>query len=176
MGTRGLVGIKVNGKKKYSYNHFDSYPDGLGMDVVNFCKTVNNWGKFKKNAADVMLVSERSKPSVAIQKKYAKFCNLGVSEGKADNWYCLLHDVQGVATFEQIYNGNLSHMINSNSFIKDSLFCEYAYVINLDTMNLEMYKGFQKKGKKYLPCKLVGEFPLTDIPDDWKEKAFPSKD
>ena len=33
MGTRGFVGVKVDNTIKGSYNHFDSYPDGLGQDI-----------------------------------------------------------------------------------------------------------------------------------------------
>ena len=37
MGTRGLFGFRKNGQDKLTYNHYDSDPSGLGMDVVNFC-------------------------------------------------------------------------------------------------------------------------------------------
>jgi hypothetical protein len=36
MGTRGLIGLIIAGKRHAVYNHFDSYPDGLGRDVVRF--------------------------------------------------------------------------------------------------------------------------------------------
>lgn len=38
MGTRGLVGHIVRSKnlRKGSYNHFDSYPSGLGRDIALF--------------------------------------------------------------------------------------------------------------------------------------------
>lgn len=41
------------------------------------------------------------------------------------------------------------HCINRNAknyteFLKDSLFCEWAYIINLDTNCLEIYRGFNK--------------------------------
>ena len=73
-------------------------------------------------------------------------------------------------------------MIDSRSFMKDSLFCEWAYVINLTTNKLEIYRGFQKKPQKnryytrkqickgYYNVKLVIEFPLDAIPDDWVEQ------
>lgn len=62
-------------------------------------------------------------------------------------------------------------------FLRDSLFCEYAYLINLDTNMLEYYQGFNKnpneKGryakytvddeKKYYGVKLIQEIPLQDI-------------
>lgn len=33
---------------------------------------------------------------------------------------------------------------NLSSFLYDSLFCEYAYIINLDDNTLELYEGFNK--------------------------------
>jgi hypothetical protein len=65
-------------------------------------------------------------------------------------------------------------MTDSNNFIRDSLFCEYAYIINLDTNCLEFWVGFQKEpcennryGSRledgyddYYPCKMVSYYPL----------------
>lgn len=34
MGTRGYIGIRYKGKTYYFYNHWDSYPDGLGAAIV----------------------------------------------------------------------------------------------------------------------------------------------
>ena len=74
------------------------------------------------------------------------------------------------------------YMIDSSDFIKDSLFCEYAYIVNLDSGMLEFWKGFQKEpdpGNRYgcevstrcdwcdpvvcyYPCRLALEIPLSD--------------
>ena len=36
MGTRGLLGWKVNGEYHGAYNHWDSYPEGLGMEIAQW--------------------------------------------------------------------------------------------------------------------------------------------
>lgn len=36
MGTRGLLGFIIAGRRRASYNHFDSYPSGLGAQVAKF--------------------------------------------------------------------------------------------------------------------------------------------
>ena len=41
MGSRGLLGHVVRGKKKASYNHFDSYPQGLGVELARFIKSLS---------------------------------------------------------------------------------------------------------------------------------------
>lgn len=40
MGTRGFIGLIIAGKRHAVYNHFDSYPDGLGRDVVRFINSL----------------------------------------------------------------------------------------------------------------------------------------
>lgn len=36
MGTRGKIGFVQKGVRKGVYNHFDSYPSGLGDDIIKF--------------------------------------------------------------------------------------------------------------------------------------------
>jgi hypothetical protein len=36
-----LVGHIVRGRKKASYNHFDSYPSGLGIEIVQFIRSLS---------------------------------------------------------------------------------------------------------------------------------------
>lgn len=100
------------------------------------------------------------------------------------DWYCLLRRLQGNFNMYQkmIDNSNKIYMINSIDFIMDSLFCEYAYIINLDDNMLEFYTGFQHvpqegnrygtestyeghDGTKYYPCKLLKTFSLNEIDD-----------
>ena len=59
-----------------------------------------------------------------------------------------------------------------DDFLKDSLFCEWGYVINLTTNRLEIYRGFQKQPQEnryklekshggYYNCALIREIPLS---------------
>ena len=41
MGTRGFVVIKYKNMYYRIYNHFDSYPQGLGVKLVAFIRTMN---------------------------------------------------------------------------------------------------------------------------------------
>lgn len=77
-------------------------------------------------------------------------------------------------------------MTDGISFIRDSLFCEYAYIVNLDDETLEFYVGFQTTSQAdnrygtnhnnsgYYPCKLALVIPLVDISfnniDEWVAK------
>lgn len=179
MGTRGSLGFIIEDKEYLNYNHFDSYPDGLGETVLEFITEINEengWEQFKENAKNVVQLKGDRVTDTTIQEKYRKYSNLGVSEKTLEDPYCLFREIQD-SWMTEIYKGELQHFFFNNNFIKDSLFCEYAYIINLDTMKLEFYDGFQKKeqpnnrfGVKpnkdgYYPSRLVGVFDLEDIKD-----------
>jgi hypothetical protein len=44
MGTRGLIGFVIKGRRRATYNHFDSYPEGLGFDVLRFILSLDEEG------------------------------------------------------------------------------------------------------------------------------------
>ena len=175
MSTRGACGFHKNGVDKITYNHFDSYPGCLGVNILDFInKTTDE--ELNKIYDNVILVEEDSKPTKDQIKECEKWSDLTVGEQSCSNWYCLLRKSQGNL---ETYKDGLKYMINSSDFLKDSLFCEYAYVINLDTNELEFYIGGQhinsrnryhltKEEKenayeKYYNCKLVKTFPLNVI-------------
>ena len=183
MGTRGVWGFHKNGKDKLTYNHFDSYPEGLGEVMVNFIDNVPALG-LSRFCDDIILVDEESTPSKKSQEFYKKHgvANLNVGNRSTEDWYCLLRELQGEP--EKLYSlwdetKHKVHIVDNNSFIRDSLFCEYGYIVNLDNNTLEFYVGFQKKpqegnryqaitdGKEeedfYYPCKLAKSFPLDEI-------------
>ena len=176
MDTRGLWGFYKGGITKATYNHCDSYPQGLGNDILKLIsKTCNEKlnGVFNK----IVMVNEDKSPSKKNIEKYSKYLNLNVNEQTAKDWYCLLRETHGNPF---VYLDDVDHMIDSKDFIHDSLFCEYAYIINLDENVLEFYTGFNKtpqpkeenrysnKDDKpddsgYVTCKLVLKITFEDI-------------
>ena len=170
MGTRGLYGFRKNGVDKLTYNHWDSYPSCLGRSMIEFiqeyCLNLNDI--YRK----IILVDEDSKPTERQIKECKSLADLSVSEKSLEDWYCLLRNAQGKP---EMYGQGLRYMIDNKNFILDSLFCEYAYVINLDTKKLEIYKGFQQVPDKsniygceanlegYYPCKLAYVIELLDV-------------
>ena len=173
MGTRGAYGFRINGQDKVTYNHYDSYPCGLGREVMSYIAHTP-LKRMKEVAARIILVDRESTPSPELIKKYKKYTDLRVSEQSHNDWYCLLRKTQG-NLFP--YNSDLEHMIDSQDFLSDSLFCEWAYIINLDTDTFEAYKGFNKNplargryaGRStksndgYRGVSLIKEIPLANI-------------
>ena len=178
MGTRGSYGFRKNGVDKLTYNHYDSYPSGLGSDVVKFC--MNHDVKEMKDIFDnIFLVNESDTPTENQINQCIEngFSDFNVSTGKKTDWYCLLRNCQGnLECLANVEPNSYAYMINNNDFIKDSLWCEYAYIINLDDEVLEFYEGFQEKPQEgnrygteekrgYYPCKLSLTIPLSEIDD-----------
>lgn len=176
MGTRGTCGIIVEDELKLGYNQFDSYPEGLGIEVLDFISKINSkngWNKFIENAKKVKHLLKED-IDVHLIEMYKEYSDLSVSEQTYYDPYCLLRKLQGASWLFEVYNGKLKHYNFNNDFILDSLFCEYGYIINLDRMCLEVYNGFQKVPQKnnifgenkhddYYPSKLVGVIPLEVI-------------
>lgn len=144
MGTRGAVGFRSNMQDKVQYNHFDSYPSGLGQEVLQFLQS-SNIAHLKEISENIVLVYKNIKPTEKQIKECAKWTDLSVSEQSTSDWYCLLRQAQG--NFDA-YKDGLKYMLSGESFLLDSLFCEYAYIINTDEGVLEFYSGFNKKVRK----------------------------
>lgn len=135
MGTRGAFGVRVDGTDKIVYNHFDSYASGLGADIVGWLHEADLDDVRVKAKA---LRAVEGEPTDEERAHFAQYADSKVSDGKG--WYSLLRKTQGDlgAVLEAgVYEDNLK-------FLNDSLFCEYAYVVNLDDMIFEVYKGFQR--------------------------------
>jgi hypothetical protein len=141
MSTRGAFGFHSDKQDKIGYSHCDSYPEGLGKTILEFIskETLESLQKISNN---IVLVSNESTPTENQIKECQNWTNLGVSGQTVDDWYCLLREAQGDL---QAYKDGLKYMLDSQSFLLDSLFCEYAYIINTDNISLEFYSGFNQK-------------------------------
>ena len=120
MGTRGFVGFKQKGIIKGWYNHFDSYPSGLGEEVVEkFC--------------------EYSKETLI------NFLTKKLTLTKEEDDYS---NHKGVMKLD--WGKDEKNLKDGSDFIKDGLFCEYSYVFDLDSKRkkLLLFKGFGKKPSK----------------------------
>ena len=181
MGTRGCYGFRKNDVDKLTYNHWDSYPDWLGKIMVKFCKetTIQEMNEiFDK----LILVKENDKPTKAQIAECIEYYNGDVGSQTPEDWYCLLREAQGNP---DVYKCGLKYMTDGNNFIRDSLFCEYAYIINLDTQCLEFWVGFQKEpdefnrygtecDDRYYPCKMIGEYSFESLNEESVEHIIAS--
>ena len=186
MGTRGALGFWKDGEHKVTYNHFDSYPGGLGDDMLKYIND-HSVEQMNQHFDKIRLIKEDEKPTQLDIKRCQEFTNLSVSTQSTADWYCLLRNAQGNLGA----HGKASVMIDSQNFLHDSLFCEYAYIINLTDETLEFYEGFQKEKPKgrysdiqpdngYFAVTLVKSTPLSECVRHENfvgtEEIFPQED
>jgi hypothetical protein len=147
MGTRGLIGFAVGGEVKLAYNHWDSYPDGLGVKVLSFVRQLVKDGAVDDAAQrvrDLKVVTDETPVTPADVQALKRWANTtvgGPTETGAPSWYQLLRETQGDP--DAILTAG--YLEDSSEFALDSLFCEWGYVINFDDKVLEVYRGFQQK-------------------------------
>ena len=97
----------------------------------------------KDGTNTVVRVDQNSKPSEELQKRYsnAGFENLDVSSQRLDDWYCLLHKLQGAKALPRILDGTLGHLTDETDFEEDELFCEWAYWMDWEKRTLTVSGG-----------------------------------
>ncbi|MBT62883.1 MAG: hypothetical protein CML13_06690 [Puniceicoccaceae bacterium] len=178
MSTRGIYGFHVNGTDKLAYNHADSYPQQLGLNILGELNAVTDWNQVKQLASDLIPIHE-TRPldanSEIFQAELRRHYD-GLNEIKRPHtFYDLMRPLQG--KLEPYLSGKLSFMATANEFIDDSLFCEWGYIANLDSQKLEVYRGLQKSRtieesryggdvtrQGYYPCKQIASYALSQLP------------
>lgn len=136
------MGLRVGGVDKLTYNHCDSYPDGLGRQMVDdIHELLNDAAALRASAEALRMVADGSRATEEDVKRLKQFSDTDVSTRQLDDWYVLLRETQG--SLVKILEAGVA--IENSDFAADSLFCEWGYVANLDDQVLEIYKGFQEK-------------------------------
>lgn len=175
MGTQGVYGFHKNGVDKITYRFQDSYPLELGESITKFIMSTTI-DEMNNIFSKIIMVDEESKPTLEQIKECEKYYNGEVGEKSILDWYCLLRKSQGNLT---PYKKDLRYMIDGKDFIHDSLYCEWAWIINLDTKELEVYEGFQREPNEsryskdiaisygeygtYYTCKLMRSIPFNKL-------------
>ena len=176
MSTRGVVGFRHKRKDLLTYNHSDSYPSGLGLQVVRDLHDLLQKGLkplIRQVEALTIVTEETPRPDEKERRRLQKYANGNVST-QDEYWYQTLRETQG--DIKEILKSR--YLLDGNNFILDSLYCEWGYIVNLDDETLEIYKGGQTKpprhgryakcppSGRYYPCALVQVFDWFEILND----------
>lgn len=180
MGTRGFIGFVVNDQEKIAYNHWDSYPSGLGVEILQWLHQADP-AKIREQAANLKVVEHGVMPTDAEIVALRPWTNLSVGTQSTADWYCLLRETQGNP--EQMLA--CGFIEDASEFPYDSLFAEWGYIVDFDNGKFEVYRGFQtmphnegrfagrgkdervaaSPGEKtYKPCRLIATWSLDDLP------------
>ncbi len=188
MGTRNLTMVYVDGDYRIAqYGQWDGYPSGQGITALEFIRD-----EFKPSFIFEQLPKIR-------QVKQKEIDDFNKKVGSENGWldqaqaeiyhreFPYLTRDNGAKVLSMIQNSIDEEIILDNDlkFAADSLFCEWAYVIDFDRQTFEVYEGFNKKklndderfsflnkkckkGKpgdtKFYPIKHVVTFSLKELP------------
>ncbi|KAM0717013.1 hypothetical protein Q7P37_006865 [Cladosporium fusiforme] len=148
MGTRHIVCIWYKGRFVIAqYGHWDGHPEGAGVDVLEFITPGN---------------IERLKAGLRFVKAIPGPC-----EGKS----------LGAGILELVADaGGIVEASLDLGFASNGLFCEWAYVVDLDAEVLEVYSGGSGSGRVVGECRfaqagveqqvLKGVFAFAGLPNE----------
>ena len=175
MRTRNLTIVKKDGKYVVAqYGQRDGYPEGNGVILYNFAKDKNNIELLREKVCNCVYIDE-----VECDELETKFSNSDCSYEKFLLTYPQFSRDIGTDILHLIMqSSNEIKLINHIDFIADSLFCEWAYIIDLDSDTFEVFKGFNTKKlskddrffefeteDKYHPCKLAIAWKFDNLPE-----------
>jgi hypothetical protein len=191
MGTRGTLHVICNKQTKIAkYCQWDNYPSGRGVEALSVLKKLLKPTKTKTFEDRLKEVKQKVKGVIAltdkdVQKRWKEcgaddsgWVTMEVSDKFKKNNAHLSRDMGGGNVLELVVKGKINETQLDLEFVADSLFCEWAYVIDLDKKVFEVYAGFnekplkpkdrffnlQKEGDKYFPVKLVKKYKLDELP------------
>ncbi|CAA7257356.1 unnamed protein product [Cyclocybe aegerita] len=144
-----------------TYSDSDSYPSGLGTDIVKFILGLSgheDYMEMDKRVRQITWVDMNATPSPELQRKYSE---MGFSEKrvvKLAEWWYLLYKLRGAAALPAIQSGNLEHMIESTDFLQEHILCEWAYFIDFENQTLETWTfGHHVANVSFQDLKRYGE-------------------
>lgn len=185
MGTRHLIAVQLDGDYKIAqYGQWDGYPDGQGLTVLNFLKTAN-LEAFRDKLRKTRFATEDEINQFWVNagaNPDSDFVSMDVAN-KVKQTHPEVSRDTGARILEVVLSTPFSEQLllsDHREFAQDGLFCEWAYVIDLDAGKLEVYTGFHKEdvtegrfqGKTnpdmsgYGPIQLQKTYDLDDLPDE----------
>lgn len=184
MGTRNLSMVLLDGNLVLSkYCQWDGYPEGQGATFLNFLSHAFNKNIFIQKIKASKSPSDEEFKNLWIECGADPVSDM-VSFETSDKFkqkYFHLHRDCGADVLNIIQSSDDGILLrNDFNFAADSLFCEWAYLLNLDNNTFEVYKGFNKSplneqdrffnlqdnNSDYYPIKLVKSYSLDNLPSE----------
>lgn len=181
MGTRNLTAVYVDGEYKIAqYGQWDGYPGGQGKTCLNFAKKVLT-NKIGREA-----FAERVRACSWITKEEIASINDQIRRDMIKDWKKVWPELSRdtcADILELVAESEKGLKLkNDIVFAADSLFCEWAWVIDLDAGTFEGFKGFNdshgltqddrfyflnnKAEGSYHPVKLAAKWSLDELPEE----------
>ncbi|RYP51567.1 hypothetical protein DL769_010793 [Monosporascus sp. CRB-8-3] len=205
MGTRHLILVYYKGQYRIAqYGQWDGYPEGQGATVLRFVSDPENLSKLRAVLDAEGMLYEPTEGQLndwyaemqrACQEHYAR--PPPTDERELEDWCNVLHPGQDICpSVSRDTGADILRLVADATaekpvpvvrrieFLADTLFCEWAYVVDLDEHVLEVYGSLQYLETGVLPVLgdgsrfrrveslkdaeslpfLVGRFPFDNLP------------
>jgi hypothetical protein len=196
MGTRGLTMVIRKGKPVIAqYGQWDHYPSGQGISALKFLQNLVSIPNQTDAFINKLETKVRFSNDADVKARQDYLNELGSPDGwltmaqveKYDERFKFDSRNWGAEILTGIMECEDNEIVlqDSSSFIKDSLFCEYAYVIDFDKRTFEIYIGFNnqpvpagerfadleiekvEEGRdQYYPCLHLKTYSLDNLPTE----------
>jgi len=169
MGTRNLTCVIKGGEFLVAqYGQWDGYPSGSGIDILTW---------LSDSSADFDRLGAAAEKAIRVEGN--KEDGLVIPVADFDKYPSFTRDM-GSTVLEYLVSTDQPIVKLDKEFAYDSLMCEWVYVVDLDSMNFDVYEGFNTtpldecelfytdgdEGREgYYPVRLVKSYPLNFLPD-----------
>lgn len=186
MGTRHLIMVidKNNALKVAQYGQWDGYPSGQGVDVLAFAKDKDKMNLLQERFDIIKFYNEDEsfkEYEEAYNSRAPQWSNEPDKRTTEDKYWWETTQTRDLGAdilkslieldinlLPKEHNGNI-YLDNDSKFLKDSLYCEWAYCINFHTNKLMVFQGFNKdKSKEHEFCKTTEE----EIKESYKDVDY----
>jgi len=187
MGTRNLTIVVKNQEVKIAkYSQFDGYPSYLGNKIIEAIKAIG-LDRVRDIVERVKTLTQEEIEHINSFNKIVELKKNGYTTDVPEwqvkfPWASRECNGAELLHYANETEDNLSVMFQEK-FAADSLFCEWCYVINLDSNALEVFRGFNTKplnpedrffylqdnqdtSLRYYPVKFLTSYSLMNLPDD----------
>jgi hypothetical protein len=143
VSTQGAWGFRFGGCDKVAYNSHDSYPDGPGTWVLAAVVKFDD-DRLARAADRLMLVESDERPPRELIKRYSALSYGSEDELLSSKWLTW-RDLLATNPIQAFIDGRIDHLPDDHTFLEDSLYCDWAYILNLDERVAECYEGFNRE-------------------------------
>ena len=159
MGTKNLCIVLQDQQVRVAqYGQWDGHPKAMGIIVLRFLKDTPKVKQLRETLKTVRFENETDDSQVCLSANGGEILELLIQ----------------LLTQKEIV------LENSYDFAANSLWCEWAYLIDLDQNIFEVYKGMNteeltiqdrfypitEEGYSYKPVKIFRSFTLNELPSE----------
>lgn len=187
MQTRGLAGFYHLDDLQMIYQNNNAEPEKLGVTLLEETKAYTMPRLMKGHLEDISERLERVSENTLVNERRDLVQHIRrrlpneMQNPDATDIYELFQPFQG--TLQPYLEKTLTSFPDATDFIRDSKFCQWAYVLNLENTSFDILRGNQIEepqslpynlgevsaehcygNELYYPCQLVKSYPLGNLP------------